>query len=89
MNEHIEQLTNMLLEKNNSLAYAQARTWIELLWDDFETSSAKAGAPYMGSEMAERIVTGWIMRYGSELHEFVATNPKYAHLLNQDDFKKH
>ncbi|MFZ3590965.1 YfhJ family protein [Bacillus sp. DJP31] len=89
MNEYIEQLTNLLLEKNKALTYTQARTWIELLWEDFETSSAKARARYMGSEMAVKIVTQWIMRYGSELHDFVATNPKYAHLLNSDDTLKH
>ncbi|MBM6616463.1 YfhJ family protein [Bacillus suaedaesalsae] len=89
MNERIEQLTNLLLEQNESLAYEQARTWIELLWDDFETTSAKAGHQYMGPEMAERIVTSWINRYGAQLHEFVASNPKYEHLLNRDDYTKH
>jgi hypothetical protein len=89
MNEYVERLTKMLLEYNDTLAYNQAKTWIELLWDDFETTSAKAGQPYMGAEMTERIVTGWIKRYGSELHEFVASNPKYAHLLNSDDYLKH
>jgi hypothetical protein len=43
----------------------------------------------MGNEMTEKIVKQWIMRYGSQLHDFVATNPKYAHLLNQDDYLKH
>jgi hypothetical protein len=89
LNDRVGKLTNMLLEKNESLSASQAKTWIELLWDDFETTYAKAGAPYMGNEMAERIVTQWITRYGSQLHEFVATNPKYAHLLNQEDYKKH
>ncbi|MBM7662584.1 hypothetical protein JOC85_003394 [Bacillus mesophilus] len=85
MNEIIEKLTDLLLEKNKALSPSQARTWIELLWSDFESSYAKAGAPYMGQEMAERIVTQWVLRYGAQLHEFVASNPKYAHLLNQDN----
>ncbi|WP_246943061.1 YfhJ family protein [Bacillus pinisoli] len=89
MNDYQERLIQLLLEKNQALTAAQARTWIELLWDDFETSSAKAGATYMGSEMTERIVTQWVNRYGATLHEFVATNPKYAHLLNQDHGGKH
>ncbi|MFD1739690.1 YfhJ family protein [Bacillus salitolerans] len=89
MNEHIERLTNLLLEKSDALSYAQARTWIELLWEDFESTYAKAGEKYMGKEMAERVVTQWITHYGSKLHEFVATNPKYAHLLNQGDHLKH
>ncbi|WP_456276728.1 YfhJ family protein [Bacillus sp. AK128] len=89
MEEKIAKLTDLLLEKNDSLSASQARTWVELLWSDFEASSAKAGAPYMGSEMAERIVTQWVMRYGSHLHDFVATNPKYAALLNNEDHLKH
>jgi hypothetical protein len=89
MSEYIDSLTILLLEENNRLSYAQARTWIELLWEDFESTYAKAGAPYMGKEMAEKIVKQWITRYGSQLHDFVATNPKYANLLNQDDYLKH
>jgi hypothetical protein len=89
MNEYIEQLTKKLLEQNDTLSYSQARTWIELLWEDFESTYAKAGRPYMGKEMAEKIVTQWITHYGAKLHEFVATNPKYAHLLNRDDYLQH
>jgi hypothetical protein len=84
MNDYHERLTKMLLAKNNQLSYNQARTWVELLWDDFETTSAKAGREYMGSEMAERIVTQWIENYGDKLHEFAATNPKYKDYLKQE-----
>jgi hypothetical protein len=73
----------MLMDKNSMLSYEQARTWVELLWDDFETSYAKAGREYKGREMAERIVTQWIQNYGDNLHEFVATNPKYKKYLIQ------
>ncbi|MEH7117578.1 YfhJ family protein [Neobacillus vireti] len=83
MNEYHERLVTMLMEKNVQLSYEQARTWVELLWDDFETSYAKAGWEYKGSEMAERIVTQWIENYGDNLHEFVATNPKYKKFLIQ------
>lgn len=31
MNDIFEKLTKELLEKNTSLSYSQARTWIELL----------------------------------------------------------
>jgi hypothetical protein len=89
LNDTIEKLTHLLLEKNEALSEVHARTWIELLWSDFESTYAKAGAPYMGQEMAERVVTQWIVRYGSQLHEFVASNPKYAHLLNSDNNIKH
>ncbi|MEH7417408.1 YfhJ family protein [Neobacillus drentensis] len=83
MNENQERLIKMLMEKNGQLSYEQARTWVELLWDDFETSYAKAGWEYKGSEMAEKIVTQWIKNYGGNLHEFVATNPKYKKFLIQ------
>ncbi|WP_413302563.1 YfhJ family protein [Bacillus sp. 1P10SD] len=77
-----EELTRLLLEKNNELSYDQARTWVELLWDDFETSYAKAGREYKGSEMTEKIVRQWIENYGNRLHDFIATNPKYKDFLN-------
>ncbi|WP_040206455.1 YfhJ family protein [Neobacillus jeddahensis] len=83
MNDHQKRLTEMLLAKNNELSYEQARTWVELLWDDFETTYAKAGWEYKGSEMAERIVEQWIINYGDKLHEFVASNPKYKKYLIQ------
>ncbi|QOR67088.1 YfhJ family protein [Cytobacillus suaedae] len=89
MNDYYERLTAYLLEKNSSLSYAQAKTWIELLWDDFETTYAKAGYEYKGKELTEKIVTQWINHYGSNLHEFVTNNPKYKHLLNQDDYLQH
>jgi hypothetical protein len=84
MKVYQEELTRLLLEKNNELSFDQARTWVELLWDDFETSYAKAGREYKGSEMTEKIVRQWIENYGNRLHDFVATNPKYKHFLNQE-----
>lgn len=84
MNDYHERLAKLLLEKNDQLSYNQARTWVELLWEDFETTYAKAGRTYKGSEMTERIVQQWIENYGEKLHEFVATNPKYKHFLNND-----
>jgi hypothetical protein len=89
MNDYFERLTNYLLEKNKSLAYAQARTWVELLWEDFETTYARAGYSYKGKEMTERVVRQWIDQYGERLHEFTTNNPKYKHLLNQEDYLKH
>lgn len=84
MNDYQERLTKILLGKNPQLSYSLARTWVELLWDDFETTSAKAGRTYQGSEMTERIVLQWIENYGGKLHEFVAKNPKYKDYLKQD-----
>jgi len=85
MNEYQEELTEMLINKNNKLSYNQARIWVELLWDDFETTYAKAGWEYKGSEMAGRIVKQWIENYGDKLHEFVATNPKYKQFLSEGE----
>ncbi|MEO2076914.1 MAG: YfhJ family protein [Bacillus sp. (in: firmicutes)] len=89
MNVYQEELTKLLLEKNHDLSYDQARTWVELLWEDFETTYAKAGWEYKGSEMTERIVKQWIENYGDKLHEFIATNPKYKHFLNQGKGQTH
>lgn len=83
MNDYHEKLAKLLLGKNDQLSYHQARTWVELLWEDFETTYAKAGREYQGSEMTERIVKQWIENYGEKLHEFAATNPKYKDFLNQ------
>jgi hypothetical protein len=88
MNEAIERLTKKLLEKNQSLSYAQARAWVELLWEDFEATYAKAGK-YHGPEMAEAIVANRIENHGSHLHLVKTDNPKYGHLINRDDYLKH
>lgn len=87
MDECKKTLVELLLEKNRRISYNQALTWVELLWDDFETTRARAGREYKGSEMTERIVRNWILSYGEKLHEFVATNPKYKHLLELDQKK--
>ncbi|MDQ0231742.1 YfhJ family protein [Metabacillus malikii] len=88
MEMYFERLTNELLSKNNTLSYAQARTWIELLWEDFESTQAKTGREYQGKQVTEQVVRQLITNYGERLHEFIATNPKYSHLL-KDDYLKH
>ncbi|MGZ9871436.1 YfhJ family protein [Priestia endophytica] len=89
MEDIFERLTTMLLEKNDSLSYAKARTWIELLWEDFEATSAKAGREYKGQELTEQIVTNWINHYGPRLHEFKTSNPKFKALMDSKDDLKH
>jgi hypothetical protein len=79
-----DELAKRLMEKNKQLTYDKARTWIEVLWEDFETTRAKAGYDYKGKSMTERIVKQWIANYGPRLHEFVTNNPKYAHLIHND-----
>lgn len=82
MNDYIENLTEKLLKKNEQITYEQALTWVELLWEDFETTYAKAGYKYAGEEMTLYVVRTWIDRYGERLHEFIAQNSKYKHLFN-------
>lgn len=89
MNDYHERLTKVLLDKNDHLSYGEARTWVELLWEDFETTYAKAGREYQGSEMTEKVIRQWIEHYGKSLHEFAVQNPKYAHYLKQDKNKLH
>ncbi|MFD1020604.1 YfhJ family protein [Thalassobacillus hwangdonensis] len=83
MEEIFQQLASRLQRKNDSLTINEARTWVELLWEDFETTRAKAGHDYHGEEMTKRIVVQWIDNYGPRLHEFIATNPKYKHMLDK------
>ncbi|WP_110926486.1 YfhJ family protein [Bacillus massiliglaciei] len=77
MNDYHEKLARKLLEKNDLISYGEALTWVELLWEDFESTYAKAGHEYAGEEMTMRVVNTWIDNYGERLHEFVAQNPKY------------
>lgn len=85
MKEYFDRLTVELMNKNKNLTEDQARTWVELLWEDFETTYAKAGRKYRGPDVTERIVKQWIDQYGSRLHEFTATNPKYSHLIKRTE----
>ncbi|WP_203363850.1 YfhJ family protein [Bacillus sp. REN10] len=89
MEEMFEKLTSVLLNKNDSLSHARARTWVELLWEDFEATYAKAGHDYRGKEMTEKVVRQWIENYGSRLHEFAGRYEKYKHLLNDEHDVKH
>ncbi|HEY9577325.1 MAG TPA: YfhJ family protein [Pseudobacillus sp.] len=84
MQDIFERLTNLLLSKNESLSHARARTWVELLWEDFETTYAKAGHDYQGKEMTEKVVRQLLENYGGRLHEFAGRNPKYSHLLEDE-----
>ena len=87
MNDIYEALTKELLDKMTSF-YAQARAWVELLWEDFQTTYAKSGR-YQGEEMTEQVVRSWINNHGGRLHEMRTNNPKYSHLINQEDHLKH
>lgn len=84
-----ERLTNELLRMNPKLSYARARTWVELFWEDFESTYAKAGRPYQGKSVAEKVVRVWIKQYGKEIHNFAAHHPKYARMLTSDQDLTH
>ncbi|TLS35710.1 YfhJ family protein [Pseudalkalibacillus caeni] len=87
MDDVFEKLTFSLLEKNDQLSYAQARTMIELLWEDFETTRAKAGHEYRGPEVTEKIVKQWIENYGPMLHEFISRSTKYHDIIGDDNIQ--
>ncbi|MFJ7953802.1 YfhJ family protein [Lysinibacillus sp. NPDC096418] len=85
MQEKIEKLTTELLAKNPQMSTGRAQVWIELLWSDFESTSAKAGYNYRGVDYTENLVRQLINSYGDKLHEFAGRNPKYAHLLDASE----
>ncbi len=89
VNGIIEELTQELVNKNPNLTVGKAKTWIELLWSDFETTYAKAGYPYRGFEYTQRIIRQWIESYGDKIHEFAGRNPKYAKFLEESDDQAH
>lgn len=88
MNDYFERLTFILLERNDQLSYEQARTWVENLWEDFETTRAKAGRKYEGKEVTEKIVLHWIHQYGPYLHKYKSEKEQFKH-LNEDRGYKH
>ncbi|ADI00236.1 YfhJ family protein [Salisediminibacterium selenitireducens] len=86
MNDYHERLTNRLLEHNDKLSYAEARTWVELLWEDFESTQAKAGRTYRGKETTEKVLVQWIDHHGSKLHEVLQENKKYREWFEKKKF---
>lgn len=69
MEEIFQRMAKELQNLNSQLSDLEARTWVELLWEDFEATRAKAGREYKGKEMTERIVRQWIRNDGPMLHE--------------------
>ena len=85
MQRAIEKLTEELLERNPEMSVGRARTLVELLWSDYEATSAKAGYTFSGAEYTENLVRQLINSYGDKLHLFASRNPKYAHLLDDSN----
>ncbi len=87
MEDIFERLATDLLYVNDQLSYHQARTWVEVLWEDFETTQARAGRGYKGKEVSEHVVREWIRQYGPALHEFKTGNPRFSHLFEDRGLK--
>ncbi|MFZ4453392.1 YfhJ family protein [Salibacterium aidingense] len=75
-----QRLADQLLKRNTDLTPAQARSWVEYLWEDFEAARAKAGREYKGAEVTEAVVKKWLEQYGPHLHRYQPTNKKFEHL---------
>ncbi|MGJ9385170.1 hypothetical protein CR203_16390 [Salipaludibacillus neizhouensis] len=86
MQDYFDRLTNRLLEQNDHLSHSDARTWVELLWEDFETTYAKSGREYKGKEVTEGLLIQWIDNHGSRLHEVLLEKPKYKELFERKKF---
>lgn len=84
MQDNIKRLAELLMEKNPELAEEKAILWVELLWSDYEATSAKAGYTFQGSDYTENLVRQLITSYGDKLHLFIAKNSKYADLLSEE-----
>ncbi|MFC7373625.1 YfhJ family protein [Fictibacillus iocasae] len=77
MEERFNRLAEQLIHINRSLSKEQALTWVEGLWEDFESSRARAGYDYAGQDATEAMVLSWIKSYGPRLHEYSSDNPKF------------
>ncbi|MFB8733730.1 YfhJ family protein [Bacillus sp. SL00103] len=60
MEQYFERLTEQLMEKNNMLSMlTKARTWVELLWSDLETTCKRLATSIKGQD-----TTSWIVQNG-------------------------
>jgi WVELL protein len=84
MEERFDRLANLLQKKNPALTNHEAREWVEGLWEDFESTRAKAGWEYEGQEVTEKMVTQLITSYGHKLHEYFSNNPKFQRFVKKD-----
>ncbi|MGY4690547.1 YfhJ family protein [Salibacterium sp. K-3] len=72
-----DRLTEQLMKENPELDKEQARSWVEHLWEDFESTRARAGREYKGPDVTETIVKKWLQQYGPYLHRYEPTNKKF------------
>ena len=84
MEERFDRLAKQLHKTNPTLSYEEAREWVEGLWEDFESTRAKAGWEYEGQDVTEKMVTQLISSYGHKLHEYFSNNPKFQRFIKKD-----
>ncbi|OOE09982.1 YfhJ family protein [Fictibacillus arsenicus] len=84
MEERFDRLAKMLQKVNPGLSYQESREWVEGLWEDFESTRAKAGREYEGQDVTEKMVTQLINSYGHKLHEYFSSNPKFQRFIKKD-----
>ncbi|WP_035725885.1 YfhJ family protein [Gracilibacillus boraciitolerans] len=89
MHDVVQRLAKELHQKNSSLTILEAISRVELLWEDFESTRAKAGRKYEGTEVTQKIVRHWIQQYGDSLDDFSERYPKYKKLLNGNNRTVH
>lgn len=77
----LQQLAEELLQVNEVLIPEEALTWVEVLWEDFEATLARAGEKYQGEAVAVHFVEQQIKQHGAMLHRFNTTNEKFKHLM--------
>ncbi|ASI34623.1 MULTISPECIES: YfhJ family protein [Exiguobacterium] len=77
----LEQLAGELQAVNPVLTPIEALTWVEVLWEDFEATLARAGEKYQGEAVAVRFVEQQIKQHGAMLHRFNTSNEKFKHLM--------
>ncbi len=77
----LEQLAGELQAVNPVLTPIEALTWVEVLWEDFEATLARAGEKYQGEAVAVRFVERQIKQHGAMLHRFNTSNEKFKHLM--------
>ncbi|WP_077624358.1 YfhJ family protein [Sediminibacillus massiliensis] len=82
MQENINRLAERLYDKNQTLSLEEARAWVELLWEDFAATRAKAGRKYESEDVIEQVVSKWVEHYGPNLHEFLENNPEYKKMFD-------
>jgi hypothetical protein len=84
MEERFDRLAKQLQKVNPGLSYQESREWVEGLWEDFESTRAKAGREYEGQDVTEKMVTQLINSYGYKLHEYFSSNPKFQRFIKKD-----